>query len=64
LNQHAADHNIFVSEQFGFRRQSSTNTASYVLIIEILEVMNMQKIVGGIFCDLKQAFDSVNHKIL
>jgi hypothetical protein len=25
LNQHAADHNVFVSEQFGFRQQSSTN---------------------------------------
>jgi hypothetical protein len=35
LNQHAVDHNIFVSEQFGFRCQSSTNKVSYVLINEI-----------------------------
>jgi hypothetical protein len=49
LNQHAADHNIFVSE-----RQSSTNKASYVLINEMLEAMNKQKIVGGIFCDQKK----------
>jgi hypothetical protein len=54
LNQHAAGHNIFVSEQFGFRRQSSTNKASYVLINEVLAAMNKQKIVGGIFCDLKK----------
>jgi hypothetical protein len=58
LNQHAADHNIFDSEQFGFRHQSSTNKASYVLINEILEAMNKQ----NIFCDLKKAYDSVNHK--
>jgi hypothetical protein len=43
LNQHAADHNIFVSKQLGFRRQSSTNKVSYVLINEILEAMNKQK---------------------
>jgi Notch-like protein len=59
LNQHAADHNIFVSEQFGFRCHSSTNKASYVLINEILEAMNKQKIVGGMFCDLKRACDNV-----
>jgi hypothetical protein len=55
LNQHAADHNIFVSEQFGFRRQSSTNKASYILINEILEATNKQKIVGGNVYDLKKA---------
>jgi hypothetical protein len=31
LNQHIYDYNIIVSEQFGFRRQSSTTKASYVL---------------------------------
>jgi hypothetical protein len=63
LNQYPADHNIFVSEQFGFRCQSSTNKASYV-INEILDAMNKQNIVGRIFCNLTKAFDSVNHKIL
>jgi hypothetical protein len=61
LNQHVYDHNIIVSEQFGFRRQSSTTKASYVLFNETLEALNKQKIVSGIFCDLKKAFDSVNH---
>jgi hypothetical protein len=64
LNQHIHDHNIIVSEQFGFRRQSSTAKASYVLINEILEALNRQKAVGGVFCNLKKAFESVNHKIL
>jgi hypothetical protein len=49
LNQHIYDHNIIVSEQFRFRRQSSTTKASYVLFNEILEALNKQKIVGGDF---------------
>ena len=64
LNQHINDYNIIANEQFGFRSQSSTTIASYVLINEILEALNKRKIVGGIFCDLKKAFDSVNHEIL
>jgi hypothetical protein len=59
LNQPICDYNIIASEQFGFRRQSSTTKASYVLFSEILEALNKQKIVGGIFCALKKAFDSV-----
>jgi hypothetical protein len=34
------------------------------LFNEILEALNKQKIVGGIFCDLKKAFDIVNLDIL
>jgi hypothetical protein len=64
LYQHVSDYHILAGEQFFFRWQSSTNKASYVLLNEILEVLNKQKIVSGIFCDLKKAFDSVNHEIL
>jgi hypothetical protein len=64
LNQHICDYNIIASEQFGFKHQSSTTKGSYVLLSEILEALNKQKFVGGIFCDLKKAFDSVNHEIL
>jgi hypothetical protein len=64
LYQHVNEYHILAGEQFYFRRQSSTNKASYVLLNEILEALNKQKIVGGSFCDLKKAFDSVNHEIL
>jgi hypothetical protein len=40
LNQHVYDNDILVSEQFGFRLQSSTIKASYVLFNEILEALN------------------------
>jgi hypothetical protein len=33
-------------------------------INEILEALNSKNVVGGIFCDLEKAFDSVNHDIL
>jgi hypothetical protein len=38
--------------------------ATYNLLNEILEVLNANLVVGGIFCDLKKAFDCVNHSIL
>jgi hypothetical protein len=64
LYQHICDHNLIASEQFGFRRQSSTTKASYALLNEILEALNKPQIVGGVFCDLKKASYSVNHEIL
>ena len=38
--------------------------ASYNAINEILKAMNNRFSVGGIFCDLRKAFDRVNHGIL
>jgi hypothetical protein len=43
---------------------SSTELASYNLINEILRALNNKILVGGIFCDLKKAFDYVNHDVL
>ena len=38
--------------------------AAYNLINEVLDALNSKKSVGGIFCDLKKAFDSVDRDIL
>jgi hypothetical protein len=55
---------MFAKEQYGFRCNLSTDSASYTLICDILSAINNKQIVGCIFCDLRKAFDCVNHRIL
>jgi hypothetical protein len=64
LYLHLNNRNILVNEKSGFRAKSSTIQATFNLINEILEALNSKKLVGGIFCDLQKAFDSVNYDIL
>jgi len=61
---HIYKNNILVDEQHGFRPNISTEIASFKLINEILVPMNNKMSMGGIFCDLEKAFDSINHRIL
>ena len=63
MYQHLINSNILVNEQFGFRTNASAITATFNLINEIIDALNFKKKVGGIFCDLKKAFDSVEHDI-
>jgi hypothetical protein len=57
LHQHIMSNNILANEQYGFKSNSSTETALYKLINEILNDLNNKILVSGIFCDLKKAFD-------
>jgi hypothetical protein len=52
------------NEQFGFRSKTSTDLASFHLINKILEELNNRLLVGGVFYDLRKAFDFVDHEIL
>ena len=59
-----SSNNILVRQQFGFRKNLSTTMATHNLLKEVLDALNNNYLVGGIFCDLKKAFDCVNHGTL
>jgi hypothetical protein len=61
---HIASNKIFTKSQFGFRRKSSTDKATYRIINDILAALNDKRIVKGIFFNLEKTFDYVNHDIL
>ena len=63
LYQHTNQNNILATEQYGFRNNSSTEETTFKLINEILLAPNNKLTVGGIFCDLEKAFDSINHDV-
>ena len=64
MYQHINQNNVLATEECGFRNNSSTEKASFKPINEILLALNNKLTVGGIFCDLEKAFNSVNHDIL
>jgi len=64
LYEHCSKLNILVDEQFGFRNKLATTDAIFKLINEIQIALNNKIMVGGIFCDLEKAFDSIHHDIV
>ena len=57
-------HNMFSSEQSGFRPKHSTLTTLLEVSDCILKNMDAGHFVGAVFLDLKKAFDTVCHPIL
>ena len=56
--------NLLAENQFGFRKGTTTEDATFKLMNELLKALNNKTLAGHIFCDLEKAFDSVNHDIL
>jgi hypothetical protein len=64
LNQHLWVNNVFIPEQFGFRKDNTIENGVFILTNNILTVLGEQKQTAGIFCDLTKVFDCVKHDIL
>lgn len=50
--------------QYGFRKGSSTLTATCELLEDIYNSLDDKKFAGGLFLDLQKAFDTINHELL
>lgn len=57
-------HNIFATEQFGFREGLSTDVVTHALLNSVLLSLDKNNLVAVLFCDLEKAFNCVNHNIL
>ena len=52
---------ILCDEQFGFRKNRSTDLAIFNYVKCITEEMNNRSLIGSIYIDFARAFDSINH---
>lgn len=55
---------FFHKGQYGFRERMGTSSAIIDLISNIHDNLDLKKAAGGLFIDLKKAFDTVDHNIL
>jgi sarcosine oxidase/L-pipecolate oxidase len=61
---HLESNNLLSSFQFGFRKAHSTLHPLVKFLNKITENLNTKKHTLAIFCDLRKAFDTVDHQIL
>ena len=57
-------HKILYDKQFGFRKNHSAFMAHMLLIDTLIEALQNQEFVIGVFLDFSKAFDTVDHSIL
>jgi hypothetical protein len=55
---------MLITEQFGSRKGISTENETFKLKDNVLKSLKPKMHVVGVFCDLAETFDCVNHAIL
>lgn len=56
--------NYFYPKQYGFRKKSSTLSATMDILTRLQKQLDQSMLASGLFIDLKKAFDTVDHKLL
>lgn len=57
-------HKHLYKRQYGFRKGSSTLTATCELLEDIYDSLDKRRYAGALFLDLQKAFDTINHELL
>ena len=64
LYNYFSNNNLLIKNQYGFRKNHSTDFATLELIDKIIKDMDKNKIPLNIYLDLSKAFDTLDHQIL
>ena len=64
LYDYLLKYNVLISEQFGFRKNHSTDQSIVNFTKNILHEINNGMFCYGLFMDLSKAFDTIDHHIL
>ena len=64
LSEYFVTNNLFSPQQYGFRKNSSTELAALELLDRLLIQLDSRKIPVNFYIDLSKAFDSLRHDIL
>ena len=64
LTQYFYDHKLFSEQQYGYRKNSSTEIAALQLIDRLVRQLDQRDIPINFYLDLSKAFDCIIHKIL
>ena len=64
LNNYFVSNNLISPNQYGFKKNCSTNKAVLDIYNKLLDNMDKKLITCSIFLDLRKAYDTINHTIL
>ena len=64
LVEYLENNKLLSPQQFGFRKERSTELASTLLLNNIRKEVDSGKLVGAVFIDLSKAFDTLGHAVL